>query len=152
MLMTKDQIAIQRSRMQAELKYLEEQEANYEKKAEGFTKLKELEAKYVEARIAMAKKFFITEDEMTVLNSPKSVFSIPYKDSLGVSKTYDWFPGKIGKAPTMVDLLKVDGLDGLMEFATDFGKEWMKTDAGKIALKVWMTPKTKKVKEVKETA
>ena len=134
--------------MQEQLKHLEEQEANYEKKAEGFNKLQELEAKYNESRTAMAKKFFITEEEMAALNAPKAVFSIPYKDSLNQSKTYDWFPGKIGKAPSMVDSMKSDGLDAVMKFATDYGKEWMETDTGKVTLKAWMAPKPKKVKEV----
>lgn len=148
MLMTKEQIAAQRAQMEQQLKFLQEQESNYEKKAEGFKKLQELEEKFKENRAKLAKQYFITDEEMEVLNAPKFVFAIPYKDSLGQSKVYEWRKGKIGKAPNEVEDLKAHGMEALSKYLTEFGKEYAETEEGKMAIKQWLTPKPKKVKAV----
>ena len=143
MLMTKSQITAQKLNIQAQLKMLEEQEANFEKKAEGFKKLEELQEKYEENRIAMAKKYFITDEELEQLDAPKPVFSIPYRDSLGANKVYDWFKGKIGKAPKEIDTIKALGLEEVMKYITAEGKEFLESDDGTEAVKKWLTVKVK---------
>lgn len=145
MLLTKQQIIAQKLNIQAQLKMLEEQEANYEKKAEGFKKLEELQEKYEENRTSMAKKYFITDDELEQLDAPKPVFVIPYKDSLGANKIYEWFKGKIGKAPKEVDNIKALGLEEVMKFISEEGKEYLETTEGTEAVKKWLTPKVKSV-------
>lgn len=97
-LQTKEQIAAQRKALAEQLKKLEEEEQNFEKKAEGFKKLEELQAKFETDSKKIATQFHISDDDLKAFFGPKALIAY-YFEKDGVQKSYEWYKGKIGKAP-----------------------------------------------------
>jgi hypothetical protein len=140
---TKDEISFKRKQLEDQLAKLEAEEKNFDKKAEGFKKLEELKDKFEADKLKIATQFFINEDELKAFFGPKILIRFGYT-KLGEPKTYEWHKGKIGKAPTEWEAIKIMGSDEVRKYLTEDGKAWFATDEGKEEFKTYMTPAKKK--------
>lgn len=142
--LTKAQIEAQIKAAEETIKALQNQEKNFAKKQEGAVKIKELEAKFESDKEAICKQYEITAEELKSIMQPEAVIAYTYTAKIGGQKTYTWWPGRLGKAPTEFELIKSQGADAVVQYLTAYGREYVTTTAGAAAFKSYMTPKPKK--------
>ncbi|WP_175878064.1 hypothetical protein [Burkholderia sp. BCC0097] len=142
-LQTKEQLAKQRELLALQLQKIEEEEKNFEKKQEGFTKLEELQAKFDTDCQKIAKQFHIAEEELKAFFGPKPLIAF-YFEKAGVQKVYEWYKGKIGKAPMEFEMVKSQGEEAVKQHLTEAGKIWIATDDGAKEFKAFVKGKEKK--------
>ena len=132
--MTKAQIEQQRKALQEQLKALEEREKNSVKQTEGLEKIKELHEKYLKDRQALLVKFNLSNRDIEQFDKPltDAIFKIDYKAKVGAStidKTYEWFPGKIGKMPEPLTNALLAG-EKWRDYLTEQGKVFVEKEDG----------------------
>jgi len=91
-----------------------------------------------EVKALIEKNGFTVGDVLKVIGSngatnEKILFKVPYVDSKGKDKFYDWHPKKkpVGISAKYFQKLKNADKETKEKWATEDGKEWLKTDDGK---------------------
>lgn len=91
-----------------------------------------------EVKALIEKNGFTVGDVLKALGSngattEKILFKVPYVDSKGKDKFYDWHPKKkpVGISAKYFQKLKNADAETKTQWATAEGKEWLKTDDGK---------------------
>lgn len=130
---SKQQIEQAKKNIEAQLKLLEQEEKDFEAKAEGFKLIEAEKEKYHASVKKIAEKFKITDEEVKAMNSPKPLIVFEYEtlfNGIKTPKSYEWYMGKIGKAPNEFELKKSEGADSMKLLLTEAGKEWISTTKG----------------------
>lgn len=138
---SKQQIEQAKKNIEAQLKLIEQEEKEFEAKAEGFALIEKERVKYEEAVKKIAEKFKISEADLKALNGPKALISFEYDAVVGGvvgRKTYEWYMGKIGKAPTEFEVEKSKGAENMKTHLTEEGKDWIATNEGKKQFEYFM--------------
>jgi len=144
---SKAQIEQAKKNIEAQLKALEQEEKDFEAKAEGFKLIHAEKEKYNQAVSKIAEKFKITAEELKAVDGPKALIYFEYDAIVsGVvsRKGYEWYMGKIGKAPLEFETEKTKGAENMKTHLTEEGKAWIATDKGKKQFEYFMMTKTQK--------